>query len=249
MRRLIFFEGIFFDLDEDSSLFLDGSECEKLLSFTALDLDPNARSAVLDKYDSNLDRRLNRVEFCRLCEHHLWDVPTSTIEAAVKNMKAANRALPKRNKTYWTRMSRDVEHRSRSVIPFLYFLSLIVIFNIELYDHYFDDPTVPMFSGIGPMRLTTKGVVLLVLYITFNIGFWYASVHMNSAATAASLQQSAAVKEAARFAAAAWRTKSKKVPSVVPRQGKGSNQTHVELGSMLPEVIAESPGPRRSEAL
>jgi len=202
-EKLIFFEGVFFDLDEDSSLFIDAAECDMLLSFTALDLDPNEREAVLAKYDFNGDGRLNRVEFCMLCEQHLWDVPMHTVERALKNMKCASKGVRRRNNTHWRHVANSLDKWGRILVPFCYFLTLILVFNLDLTDKYAVDPTAPMFSGLGPASLSDSGVAYLCLYLATAIGMGVAGHAMRKVAEQTAQQQAAAMKEAARFAASA----------------------------------------------
>ena len=56
-----------------------------LLSFACLKMEPKERAQLLLQYDSNGDGCLNRLEFCRLCIDHLWEVPIGTLELAVAN--------------------------------------------------------------------------------------------------------------------------------------------------------------------
>ena len=50
-RKLLFFERLFYELDEDCSLFLSASECDLLLSYTLLDVDAESRKRIFHDYD------------------------------------------------------------------------------------------------------------------------------------------------------------------------------------------------------
>lgn len=44
-------------------------------------------------------------------------------------------------------------------------LALVIIFHLELSDNYDTDPRTEMFSGLGPARITNRGVVVIVIYL------------------------------------------------------------------------------------
>jgi len=177
-KRLIFFERLFFLLDEDSSLFVERDECESLLSYASLDLDPLERERIMEENDKNRDMRLNRVEFVRMCANHLWNVEIPTLEMAVDNMRKARNARVTRNRARWRRIADENDKQARIVIPCLYFFALVWMFNVELTDRY-SEAGVEMFQGLGPWHMPPKGVAMLWAYVlvVLSIGglWWYIS--------------------------------------------------------------------------
>ena len=168
-ERLVFYERLFFLLDEDSSMYVERGECDSLLSYCLLELEPISREAVMSIYDSSHDGRLNRFEFCRLCADQLWDVPIGVLERAVDNLQRAKSSNKRRNQVYWASIADSIDSWARVYVPLAYFFSLvrlhtpflppslpfpslthsfdhssslkkqILIFNIDLRDHYMDE--------------------------------------------------------------------------------------------------------------
>lgn len=173
-QKLLFFEALFYSLDEDCSLFISGEECELLLSYTALDLDPAARADIFRNADGGSDGKLNRVEFVNLCIRELWFLPKEQLTTAVENCKYARNSRARRNRTYWTQWAAVFDIWSRALIPSLYGLALILVFNLELSDDYDVDDS-QMFDGIGPARIHPHGIVLSVVYslICMAVGLGY----------------------------------------------------------------------------
>ena len=65
-EKLVFFERLFFLLDEDCSLYIEADECTSLLAYCALDLDPHERALAVALYDSDNDGLLTRADVRRL---------------------------------------------------------------------------------------------------------------------------------------------------------------------------------------
>jgi hypothetical protein len=165
VERLVFFEHLFFTLDPGREGFVDEETVDMFFSYTVLDLDPAERKASFEAHDVNQDKRLNRVEFVSMCVEELWQMPIELIKAAMENLAEARDARAKRNAARWTDVAEQMDLNARYVIPAMYFLALIVTFNLELSDEYGVDGTAEMFSGLGSTSLTTGGIVTTVLYI------------------------------------------------------------------------------------
>lgn len=167
VERLIFFESLFFKLDQDSSMFIDREECDSLLSFTVLSLDPQRRDSIMNKFDRTGDGKLNRSEFCLLCVETLWNVPFPILERALGNLQKAKEAKINRNRVYWGEVADRVDSFARLGVPALYFLALIVVFNVDLRDEYeTTGASGRMFAGInGVSGLTPQGPFAIVAYI------------------------------------------------------------------------------------
>jgi len=174
-KKLVFFERLFFLLDEDASLFVERAECDSLLSYASLHTGPLQRQKLFDNYDTMKDGRLNRIEFVQLCCDELWDVDIPTLEMAVDNMRKARDSRKTRNAARWTRVANQADQYARCGIPALYVACLIVIFNLDLSDDY-SNPDVEMFWGLGPAHLTVTGSIMITCYISILLiifGMWF----------------------------------------------------------------------------
>ena len=94
------------------------------------------RSGVLESFDANHNGDLNRVEFCEMCLTTLRDVPHRELEIAVANLRNAKAGAAKRNDARWNEFADTSDSHARVLIPALYFLCLILIFNLDLRDGY-----------------------------------------------------------------------------------------------------------------
>ena len=121
-------------------------------------MDPMAREAIFNMYDFSSDGKLSRMEFVTLCADHLWNTPTEVLDMMVKNLLKAQGARKAANVAYWTAMSEKVESRARVVVPLMYFLTLIVIFNLDMRDDYKDDPKVRARAMVEAMVRVMIGV-------------------------------------------------------------------------------------------
>lgn len=163
-NMLCYFERLFFEVDSlDASGFIDREECDALLSYCALDLEPAQRAAVFKSYDYNGNGLLNRVEFCQMCFDTLWGIPYDRLENAVANLKNAHTGATRRNATRWKRVAQSSDLWSRTVIPALYFLALIVVLHLDFRDSY-EQPGSEMFTGPGLVSINDTGVLLLCIY-------------------------------------------------------------------------------------
>jgi hypothetical protein len=174
IRKLTYFERIFFVLDTDCSLFIDADECETLLSYAVLDMPPLQRIEVLRLYDTAHDGKLNRLEFCQMCVDLLWDVDEQQLERALHNSRLVKSGQQRQLSRYWKDLARLTDSWARIIVPTIYFMALLIIFNLELSDNYGENS--PMFQGLGPARLSAHGTRLLVFYIlgcAFCLLMWY----------------------------------------------------------------------------
>lgn len=165
MRKYVSFESLFYKIDTNGNQTVGVDECATLLSFCAIDIDPIDRDGIFKQYDLVSDNQLNRMEFCRLCSDHLWHIPSDLLEKMVDNLCATNNASKTANDNYWNDMSVRIEKRSRVVMPALYILAMIILFNLEMTDNYFNTNE-PMFSGLTRnISISSHGWTLLILYL------------------------------------------------------------------------------------
>jgi hypothetical protein len=166
VERLVFYESLFFLLDQDSSMYIDREECDALLSFTALSIDPLRRDEIMSTHDCTNDGKLSRSEFCMMCVENMWDVPMPVMERAVQNLQKAKLSKKNRNQVYWSAVSDRVDSFARLGVPSLYFLALIAIFHIDLRDEYDKAGSVRMFSGVNHLSsLSARGTAFICGYL------------------------------------------------------------------------------------
>ena len=199
-ERLIFFESLFFELDEDCSLFIEAGECESLLSYTALELDPYDRATMLKSFDRNDDGKLNRVEFVGLCMEHLWGLPIPTVERAMRNRKSARKARKRHNNAYWRNAADRLDSISSVVVPCTYVLCLLFLFHLDLRDEYATDQTAEMFQGLGIASLSTRGIITIAGYCAAVLCVLVAWVLMKSLSARETKRQQKRVLETGRAA-------------------------------------------------
>jgi nicotinic acetylcholine receptor len=202
MRKLIFFENLFYKIDVDGNHEIDFEEAERLLSFCAMDVDPMERENIFRSYDFVDDGKLNRMEFCTLCMEHLWSTPTHLIEKMVENMELAQNARSACNNSYWVSVGTEMEKKFRLIVPLVYIFALIILFHLDMSDNYKDDASASMFSGLAPnMSLNAFGVGLTVTYIVIIITAVVSTYYLQKKAAQAEKNTEEQQKQASRAVA------------------------------------------------
>ena len=168
-ERLVFYETLFFKLDMDVTLYINWEECDLLLSYAALGLNPLARRQIFDEFDETKDGKLNRVEFVTMCSEVLSNVNIEQVNVALENMDVARTSGTRRAKAHWTVVAKKVDTYARVTIPVAYAFGLVIVFNVRLSDNYATDDTAAMFDGFGPMEFTGAGIVWVISYIILAI--------------------------------------------------------------------------------
>ena len=64
---------------------------------------------MLQQYDASNDGKLNRLEFCKMCLDHLWNVPTGAVDLAVQSVHLAHTARRRTNSSYWKRVANKLD--------------------------------------------------------------------------------------------------------------------------------------------
>ena len=105
------------------------------------------------------------MEFCALRNQHMAHLSTEVLDLAVQNMKLAQVGTKKRNIAYWTAVASTVEGWARFVVPAFYFLGLAILFHTDFSDEYLTRADASMYAGIGKTEFSTRGVVLVILYV------------------------------------------------------------------------------------
>jgi len=173
MRKLVFFESLFYKIDTDGSNEITIDEADKLLSFAALDLDPIDRESIFKAYDMSPGGKLNRLEFVMMCTDHLWNVPEDLLKQMSENLILAKTARTNSNSAYWMNLANNIEKQCRIWVPMAYVLSMIIVFSLDMSDKY-ESSSYPTESGMfeyvtEDTRLSTGGSTLLVIFIVLVI--------------------------------------------------------------------------------
>ena len=234
-EKLVYFESLFYQLDGNKNLCIDERECDLLLSYTVLDLEPDSRKQIFESHDPielGDSRGLNRVEFVSMCAEVLADLPISYIERAMQNMQFGRSARAVMNNAYWVNVAKSLDRWASFTVPLLYFLSLIIMFNLDLSDNYADEahPEQGVFDGIGPARMTIPGIVGTVLYVVAVVLLAVAWVQLRSRAAKQRGKQQEELREAGR-----------KLSSYVSKS-KTKSTPEFQLEPVVPVVAAQEAG-------
>ena len=101
-----------------------------------------------------------------------------TIQIAVQNLHRARNAFKCKWQTYWKGMAHAIDEWARGVLPSLYVLSMLTLFNLEFSDDYASDDPSPMAQGgYLHIQLTTQGAVwTIVAMLACLLGFFLLSL-------------------------------------------------------------------------
>ena len=152
IRKLVFFEYLFFIMDENSDGILMVEYCKERISFLALEHSESDIDAVLKSADKDNSGDLTRLEFCELCVQCLSSYPIELLQAANDNFVLASSQEHRRNSAYWRDVGRRMDWYCGIVFPSTYILILAVLFNLTMTDDYLD-PKTQMYAGLGPVSL------------------------------------------------------------------------------------------------
>ena len=173
--------------------FINGAAAKK--AFTLSKLRSATLAAVWAQSDLDRDARLNRVEFVTMCNEILSHVPMEQLQLAMDNMTTARKSRARRNRKIWRNTAASCDIWARYFIPVLYFMCLLIVFNLKLTDNYVlddsnttiqceswirtpgehdnktlksatrADGSCEMFSGLPDIELTPRGWAIIILYI------------------------------------------------------------------------------------
>jgi len=152
IRKLVFFEYLFFMMDENSDGILMVEYCKERISFLALEHSESDIDTVLKAADKDNSGDLTRLEFCELCVQCLSSYPIELLQAANENFVLASSQEHRRNSAYWRAVGSRMDWYCGIVIPSTYIIILAVLFNLTMTDEY-TEPNTTMYAGIGPTSL------------------------------------------------------------------------------------------------
>lgn len=150
MHKLVFFEHLFFDMDDNSDGIVKLELCAKRVAFLAMDHSVAECERLVKASDVNFDGVLTRLEFCELCVDLLIGYDLDLLKAANVNFIKAETANQRRVSAYWHEVSSRLDNIFGTLIPAAYVLTLTVLFSMTMTDEYSENPEALMFEGVGP---------------------------------------------------------------------------------------------------
>ena len=180
--KFVFFEKLFYLIDNDSNGYVTLIEMDKLLQFLALELDEGARMHMLLTLDDESDGLVQKDEFVQACVILLWNVSQSQLTWASNNYIEAATTKDERNTFYWQKAAKQVDRLARVWICSIYFLVLVYFWALVMSDNYDKAPEEgepEMYAGIGPHYLHVSFiiapivVVILVMVVVYQSGLHY----------------------------------------------------------------------------
>ena len=164
LKRLLYFEELFFALDAKCQGWVDTEDLTRLLSYLALDMTASDRNHWALTADDSGDGKISRPEFLEICLEKLWTIPTPILVTAGKNFATAQKIVSDAPNNYWKEVARTIDAYYRIVLPVSYSLALSIIYNVSFDDGYTDE-YYPMWEGFEYKRVFVNGPQALTMFI------------------------------------------------------------------------------------
>eukprot|EP00931_Biecheleriopsis_adriatica_P025326 TRINITY_DN15584_c0_g1_i1.p1 TRINITY_DN15584_c0_g1~~TRINITY_DN15584_c0_g1_i1.p1 ORF type:complete len:642 (+),score=74.35 TRINITY_DN15584_c0_g1_i1:262-1926(+) len=161
-KKLVFFESLFFRIDENSEATVGFEHMRSFLSFVRPRLDFDARTRLLERVlvqqeSKELDK-FDRVTFLAVCTEALWYQPLDVMQLGAENYFSSKHRQEKRHHLKWQEVSLLIDGNCRFWFPFLFTATMVFMANVEFSDHYRMPDTV-MFEGPGDVSLSVLGTI------------------------------------------------------------------------------------------
>jgi len=159
------------------------------------------------------------------------------IETMIENLDKATNARSACNKAYWNEIGESIEKKARIVCPMVYLFVLVVMFNLDMRDHY-ATTTEPMFSGITKnISIRPNGVGMILAFVIVVIVGLTSTHFINKSIAKAEEELKAKQKQASR-----------QVASEVAQSFKKSTAKPTGMMSRLARRSREMISPSRGSA-
>ena len=152
MTKVLFFEHLFFDMDDEAKGSVELATCVKRVAFLAVLHSEAECQQLVGKADVHKDGALTRLEFCELCVELLMAYPLELLRRSNENFELARTQTQRAVQAYWKNLSEQMDSFFSKVIPVVYVVVLGVLFNMTMTDDYLTT-TEPMFEGVGPFSI------------------------------------------------------------------------------------------------
>ena len=152
IEKLVFFEHLFFLMDENSDGILSVRYCKERILFLALEHAESTIDEKLKAADKDHNGQLTRLEFCELCVECLMSYPIVLLRLANDNFVLADTQDKRGTTAYWKDIGNKMDWWCGAILPWTYLTILAVFFNLTMTDDYMD-PNTEMYAGMGPASL------------------------------------------------------------------------------------------------
>ena len=152
IEKLVFFEHLFFVMDENSDGILSIRDCKERISFLALEHEESEIDSKLEAADKDHNGQLTRLEFCELCVDCLMSYPIVLLRLAHDNFVLADSQDKRGTAAYWKAIGNKMDWWCGAILPWTYLTILAGLFNLTMTDDYMD-PNTEMYAGMGPTSL------------------------------------------------------------------------------------------------
>ena len=152
IQKLVFFEHLFFVMDENSKGTISVENCKERICFLALEHEESEIDSKLEAADKDHNDQLTRLEFCELCVDCLMSYPIVLLRLAHDNYVLAASQGRRSDAAYWKAIGNKMDRWCGVIFPWTYIIILASLFNLTMTDDYMD-PNTEMYAGIGPTSL------------------------------------------------------------------------------------------------
>ena len=134
-RKLLVFEKLFFQLDQDGSGWVSLLDVGAFFSLARLDIAPAVREQLLENADSEKDQMIVRMEWMELCVALLWDTPESSLDLAASVFEAQKSLEQRRAMHTWHKLASRIDRTCR-LTPLVFLCCLIALLTLDVRDDY-----------------------------------------------------------------------------------------------------------------
>ena len=153
MTKIVFFENLFFDMDDEAKGNVALATCVKRVAFLAVLHSEADCKQLVEKADVHKDGVLTRLEFCELCVELLMPYPIELLRKSNENFELATTQSKRAIQAYWKSCSEQMDSLFSTIIPAVYMIVLGILFNMTMTDDYLTDNTAEMYEGVGPVSI------------------------------------------------------------------------------------------------
>ena len=164
LRKLLFFEGLFFALDANHSGSVLLSDLSRLLSYMDF-TEPSASREVYvasGMYDQNKDGVIDRYEFLQVCVERLWKYDLSVLRLAAANFANAQKVVVEGPIRYWRSVGTSVDTIMAQLLPVCHMTFIAIFLNITFHDDYEKMGDTPEPMALGFLRPTMSPTQIAV---------------------------------------------------------------------------------------
>jgi len=181
--RVLKYERTFYKLDQNVRGYVRTDEAVAFFTFVRLDLSPKAIDSAMGQLialssQEKEDQMVVLSEFLTVASGLLAGVSMDLIDAGIEHFLECRATIQARHNRRWRETAAYIDGKARVWIPTLYFVLLMLIFNLELEDGYTPDEngetvSKKMFYGLPPIIRVEDGMFgyirILFLPVVFAI--------------------------------------------------------------------------------